>query len=344
MEQAIRNFNKQFAWKPVMLGSTSKTPKEVEPKRFTKFVVGGMGGSHLAAGLLAGSKPELDIVIHRDYGLPELSDATERLFIASSYSGNTEETMDFVQVAHKRGHAVATISVGGKLLEFAQKNKLPHIVIPDTKIQPRSALGFSMNALAALVGGGKILKELSGLVDVLKPDELEAKGKALASALRGKVPVVYASTRNKAVAYNWKIKFNETGKIPAFYNVFPELNHNEMTGFDVILTTEGLSRKFHFVFLTDNADHPQVQRRMQVTKKLYEARGLPVTEVALDNTPSPTQSRSAPLDKGDTTLEKIFSSLLIADWTALHLSKIYGTEAEAVPMVEEFKKLINGNK
>ncbi len=318
MEEAIKKFHAQFAWVPAVINANKLPPKN-------KFVVGGMGGSHLSAGLLACLKPELDMVIHRDYGLPPLSDTKERLYIASSYSGNTEETLDFAEQAFKKGYAVATISIGGKLLLFAEKNGLPHIVIPDTKIQPRSALGFSMNALAKLTFDGVLLQELHGLSSKLSQAKLQGKGETVAKALSGKVPVIYSSMRNRAVAYNWKIKMNETGKIPAFYNVFPELNHNEMTGFDTIATTKKLSHQFHFIFLTDSADNPKIQKRMAVCKKLYEARGLPVTEVAL---------------QGSSTLKRIFSSLLLADWTALHLSRSYGTEAEQVPMVEEFKKLI----
>ncbi len=318
MEEAIKKFNTQFEWVPEVVNASALSKK-------SKFVVSGMGGSHLSAGLLLTLDPSLDLHIYRDYGLPALSDPNERLYIASSYSGNTEEVLDFAKEARTKGYALAVMSVGGKLLTFAQENGLPYIQIPDTKIQPRSALGFAMNALAVLIQKEGLLTELSELSTTLLPEALEEKGKELAKALRDSVPVIYSSTRNSAVAYNWKIKMNETGKLPAFYNVFPELNHNEMTGFDVTQTTEGLSRKFHFIFLTDSADHPQNQKRMAVCKKLYIDRGLSVTEVPLE---------------GKSTLEKIFNSLLVADWTAVHLSKIYGTEAEQVPMVEEFKRLI----
>ncbi len=118
---------------------------------------------------------------------------------------------------------------------------------------------------------------------------------------------------------------NETGKIPAFSNVFPELNHNEMTGFDRKGKTKDLSGKFCFIFLSDNADHPQNRKRFEVTKRLYEERGLVV--------------HSLPL-QGTTRSEKIFSSLLLADWVAYHTALQYGVEPEQVPMVEEFKKLI----
>ena len=329
MEQAIKDFHKQFAWKAVVLGgSTSKTPKEVEPRRFKKFVLNGMGGSHLAADLLRVYDPKLDLTVVSDYGLPELPAARLKgaLLIASSFSGNTEEAIDFAEQALKQKLPLAVIAKGGKLLEFAKAHQLPHVALPQTTIQPRSGLGFQMIALAALIGNKKLLQELGACTESLRPEELAGKGEALAGHLRSKLPVIYSSARNSAVAYNWKIKFNETGKIPAFYNVFPELNHNEMTGFDIIGTTEGLSRKFHFLFLTDSTDHPQNRKRMQVTRKLYEDRGIPVTEVALE---------------GSSTLERIFTSLLTADWTAVHLSKIYGTEAEQVPMVEEFKRLVS---
>ncbi|MDO8620408.1 MAG: SIS domain-containing protein [bacterium] len=321
MEEAIKQFNTQFSYKPVVVHG-DKLPQVSE------FLVNGMGGSHLAADLLKTYDPSLDVGVYSDYGLPPVSSEklSRSLLIASSYSGNTEETIDFLEVAQSTGHHVAAIGTGGKLIALAQKYGIPHVVIPDTKVQPRSALGLSLLAFAALLKNRKLLEELPELASVLAPDTLEPLGRKLSEELRSSVPIICSSSRNRGVAYIWKIKMNETGKIPAFYNVFPELNHNEMTGFDAIETTEGLSRKFHFIFLSDSADHPQVQKRMQVTKKLYEDRGFSVTEVPLS---------------GGTILEKIFNSILIADWTALHLSRIYGTEAEQVPMVEEFKKLVS---
>ena len=175
MEQAILNFHTQFLFKPVIENANTLS-------RAQRCALGGMGGSHLNAGLLASWKPEIDLVIHRDYGLPALSDAKERLYIASSYSGNTEEAIDFAESALKKGYAVATISVGGKLLEFAQENGLPHIVILDTKIQPRCALGFSTIALSVLMGDERLLQELKALASLLKPEKLEEKGRTLSEA------------------------------------------------------------------------------------------------------------------------------------------------------------------
>ena len=122
----------------------------------------------------------------------------------------------------------------------------------------------------------KGLQETSQLVFQLQPDAYEEQGKALAKKLQGKVPVMYSSTRNQPIAYNWRIKFHESAKIPAFHNVFPELNHNEMTGFDVIDSTKKLSGDMVFMFLQDSNDNSRIQKRMEALQKQLEAKGLPI--------------------------------------------------------------------
>lgn len=320
MKAAIENFAKQFEYEPVIKNQQNF-------KKAKSFIVAGMGGSHLAAGLLLAWKPGLNLIIHRDYDLPEIPDdkLAASLFVASSYSGNTEEVVDSLNQALGRGLRSVTISVGGKLAEIAQKHGLPHILLPDTGIQPRSALGFSFRALLKVMGEQQALAQTKKLASSLKPAAYEKQGKKLAQTLSGFVPVIYSSTRNLPLAYNWKIKFNETGKIPAFYNVFPELNHNEMTGFDVKEGSRALSANFRFIFLSDAADHPQIKKRMQVLKILYEARGLGVEILPLE---------------GEDTFLKMFSSLVLGDWTAYYTALHYGLEPELVPMVEEFKKLV----
>ena len=321
MRDAILNFHTQFEFEPEIIHEENLgDPKE--------FVVCGMGGSNLAGDLLEIVSPGTDIYSHRDYGLPPWSDTRlkKSLVILSSYSGNTEETISSYWAAKPKDVSMAVISAGWRLLEIAKHDKLPHIELPDTGIQPRMATGFSFLALLALMRKKNELAEARTLAGALTPAEYEEAGKALAERIRGKVPIIYASRRNRGLSYNWKIKFNETGKIPAFANVLPELNHNEMTGFDVGDSTRALSEKFHFIFLRDSADNEKIQKRMDVLGKLYRDRGLPVEEVAV---------------AGDTPYLKIFSSLILADWTALYTGEAYGVETDAVPMVEEFKKAIS---
>jgi len=244
--------------------------------------------------------------------------------VLSSYSGNTEEVLDAYDEAGKRGYDRAVISIGGKLLERAKEDGVPYVEMPDTGIQPRLALGFSFKGLLKLMGRDDAVQEIGGLADTLKPDEYEAEGKKLADMLRDHVPVIYASETNGPIAYNWKIKLNETGKIPAFYNVLPELNHNEMNGFDVQETTKKLSENVYFIFLKDESDDPRIVKRMEILEKLYRDRGLPVRVIELTGS----------------VFHKLFFSLVIADWTAYYTAENYGLEAEQVPMVEEFKRLI----
>ncbi|MEO8637299.1 MAG: SIS domain-containing protein [Candidatus Taylorbacteria bacterium] len=320
MEEAIQKFAKQFTFEPEIVNAESL-------KLARKFLVCGLGGSHLAVGLLKMREPSMDIFIHRDYGLPGLLDADlkERFCIASSYSGNTEETLDFAEKAFEKGLQIAVIATGGKLIDFAKKHELPYIVIPSTGIQPRMALGYALKSLVKLMGREALNDELTSLSRILKPESLRKSGEELALSFEGKVPVIYTSNSNKEIAYNWKIKFNETGKIPAFFNVFPELNHNEMTGFDVIPSTKELSSKFHFFFIEDASDHPNILKRMKICRELFEKRGLPVTMMVL---------------AGSATFEKVFNSLTLADWTAYYTALHYGAEPEQVPMVEEFKKMM----
>ncbi len=316
----IKTYHKQFEYEPVVENAGKL-------KKFSKFLVIGMGGSHLAADLINAWHPEIDVVIWSDYGLPKLTDKDlkDRLVILSSYSGNTEEVIDAFAAAKAKKLSMTALAAHGKLITLAEKNKLPYVKLPEGHLQPRMATPLELKATLALMGEKALLAETKLLVHQLHPVQEEHRAKELARKLYGNVPVIYASDRNRAVAYNWKIKFNETGKVPAFYNVLPELNHNEMTGFDAKAKATAISRNFHFVILKDGDDDRRIMKRMNVLEKLYRDRGFKTEVVLL---------------QGKTRVAKIFNALNLADWTAYHTAKMYGTEPEQVPMVEEFKKLI----
>jgi glucose/mannose-6-phosphate isomerase len=316
----IKNYQKQFDYEP-------KVENAGKLKKTVKFLVAGMGGSHLAADILKAWHPELDLVIWPNYGLPLLheKELKERLIILSSYSGNTEETIDAFNVAKARHLAIAVIAARGKLIKLAEKSKEPYVQMPDFHMQPRMATGLSLLAILAIMNEKTWLDEAKELATQLHPAREEHRGRDLAKRLHGSVPVIYSSLRNFALANNWKIKFNETGKIPAFANMLPEMNHNEMTGFDVKPRTIPLSRSFRFVFLKDAGDDRRIIKRMNVLEKLYRDRGFKTEVILL---------------QGKNEIHKIFNALTLADWTAYHTAKMYGVEAEQVAMVEEFKKLI----
>lgn len=317
MKESIENFAEQFEYEPVIENKENW-------RKAKKFLLCGMGGSHLQGDILQMLNPALDFLVYSDYDLPKNIEK-DRLIIVSSYSGNTEETVSAFKEAEAQGFSLVVSSVGGKLIEFAKEQNIPYVQIPDTGIQPRSALGYTLRALLKLAGEEDLLMEIKALVQSLSPAALEQEGKELAQRLFLKIPVIYSSRKNQSIAYNWKIKFNESAKIPSFQNVFPELNHNEMTGFDVIDSTKGLSEKLVILLLKDTNDHPRIQKRMEVLEQLYKERGIQIEIKELE---------------GENLPQRIFSSLILADWTAWHTAKLYKTEPEQVPMIEEFKERI----
>lgn len=319
LDQTIRNFAKQFDFNPVIENEAALIKKD-------KFVVCGMGGSNLSPMILKAWQPEFEIIQHKDYGLPPEASSGDYLIVCSSYSGNTEETIDSFKTARKNNLPLIVIAIGGALLKLAKEASVPYVVLPESAVVPRMALGFSFKALVKIIGSDPLVEEVSRLSATLKPDDFETFGQGLAKELIGRVPVIYGSSRNISIIYNWKIKTNESGKIPAFYNVFPELNHNELNGFDVKESSRGLSEIFYFLILRDSDDDQRIQHRMGVTAKLYKARQLKVKTIDLT---------------GATRLEKIFTSLITADWFSYYTARNYKLEPELIPMIEEFKKLLS---
>src|SRR3990172_6536965 len=164
MREAIMNFNLQFGYRLVVENKNRL-------KKYRKFIVAGMGGSHLSGDLVRGV-----------------------------YSGNTEETIDAFRTAIKRKIPLAAMTTGGILLNHAKKQNIPYVELPETGIQPRMSLGFGVLALLSLVGRGESIGELSLLVDRLRPRDFEKKGKSLAKKLYGRTPIIYSSLRNYAIA------------------------------------------------------------------------------------------------------------------------------------------------
>ncbi len=314
--EAIKDFGKQLQYKPEVINADKLG-------KYERFIFVGMGGSALAPDLLRVSNPELDILVHRDYGLPDLPDKVlqNSLIVLNSYSGNTEEVLDAFKLALSKNLSMAAVSIGGKLLEIARQNSIPYIEMPDWKLEPRLALGLNLNALLKVLGQDKALDMIS---KVQLPDQ-EKMGKEIAEKLRGFVPIIYSSRKNGPIAYTWKIKINETSKKPSFSNVFPELNHNEMVGFHPSEVSKLLSQNFHFIFLKDEMDSPRILKRMEVTAKLFQNQKLNVETVELS---------------GDNVYAKIFSSLQLADWVSYYIAKEYGIDPADISTIEEFKKLI----
>lgn len=311
MSPKFISFPQQFIWQP-----------EVEHKNDApiegRVAICGMGGSALAGDIIRTWLSKDNFAVHRDFHLPR---PLPKLVIAISYSGNTEETLSCAKEACEKDIPLIAIASGGKLEAMSHETTPPFIKLP-SGYQPREALGFMIRALAEFIAPRHI-KDLEALAK-LNGKAGAAKGKKLAEKIFGTVPLIYTSQKISPLGYNWKIKFNETGKTPAFTAVIPELFHNEMTGFDLGKKTRKLAKNFSFVLLEDAEDSPEVKQRMRVFKKFMESKEFIVIHEKCS---------------GDSFIERFIRSINLADWTSYFLAQASGADPENVPWVEEFKML-----
>lgn len=298
---------------------------------FDNVVVCGIGGSALPANiLLCWLREQIKqnglsfppLYIHRDYNLPPQANK-KSLVICISYSGNTEEPVSALKEAIEKKYQIIAISSGGKFEEISEENNIPYIKVP-SGIQPRCATGYLFSILLKVLENSGILKEAEKeLLEVekrLKEIDLEPEGKKIAEILKDKIPLVYASNDFKCLARIWKIKFNENSKTPAFYNYFPELNHNEMVGF----TDVEKSKNIQIIILRDQeTDLPRIQERMELFADLAKEKSVGIKFVDM---------------KKGSLIFKIFSTLLLGDWASYYLALERGQDPTPVKMVEEFKK------
>lgn len=304
---------------------------------FNKIMISGMGGSALPGNLFRMYLNDLFTAEHphdqplavyqnRSYNLPPES-FHECLNFICSYSGNTEETIASFEEALKHRLPCVGFSSGGKIEEMCMANAVPHIKLPTPTpdFQPRVGTGYFFGAMfQILVNQGMAsdtTADLSKEAGILKQNMgiLEEQGRALAKKIAGKTPVIYTTAKYKSIAMIWKIKFNENAKTPAFWNFFPELNHNEMVGWTL---PQG---KFFILMLRDTGTHPQSFKRFEMTAKLLREKGVEVEMFDM---------------QGDSVFSKMFTSIAIGDFTSYYLALEYGVDPTPVDMVEALKRML----
>ena len=247
------------------------------------IVVAGMGGSaiggDLAAALLAGEL-KMPMNVHRDYGLPAYV-GRDTLVIASSYSGNTEESLSALEEAQKRGSKVIAITTGGRVAEIAQQAGFP-LVTFSYKARPRATLGYSLTLVLGVLARAGLTRDLSAdidaaLADVAKLQERVHEGartndaKKLAAATAGKVVFVYGAGAMGVMARRVKGQWNENAKNWAAYDVMPELNHNAVVGFpEPAIAKQALV----VLMLRSSQDTGRHRVRWEVTRELLDQAGI----------------------------------------------------------------------
>jgi len=329
------------AWE---LGQTQPCEGLKPSQGFSRVLISGMGGSAIGADLLAAYLAPacpIPVIVHRDYGLPAWAHGPETLVIASSHSGNTEETLDAFDAALQNKCRLMAVATGGKLAERAAQAKVPLWKF-DHRGQPRAAVGFSFGLLLAIFARlglvdapeniaadpTRVLREVVTTVAALKKQQETLRAdvpvthnpaKRLAGQLVGRWVNVYASGCLAPVARRWKGQVNEIAKAGAGFELLPEADHNALAG---LLNPAEVQSRTMTLFLCAPSDHPRNRLRLDLTRHGFMLEGLN------------TDVYEA---KGESPLAHIWTTLHYGDYTAYYLAMAYGIDPTPVETLENFK-------
>lgn len=304
-------------------------------KDFDKIVVAGMGGSGIGGEVVLDAffndikKP---VFLSKGYLLPEFLD-DKTLFLAVSYSGDTEETLSALKEAEKRGMQIISLSSGGKLKEIAEQNKYPLIELP-RGFQPRASfyyivvslvkilekLGVISSKKEDILESVKILEKIKNDIGISKPERVNS-AKQLAVKIKDKIPLIFASSSiTGACALRMKNQFNENSKLPAFVSLFPELNHNEIVPFDML--KKG-AHQFVLILLRDKEEHHRIVKRIEITKSLLGGKLSGVNEI---------------FSSGESRFAKIISLIFFGDILSCYVALLRGIDPTPVDIIGKLKK------
>ena len=316
----IKNFPKQF-------GLGFEIAKDLKiTGEFNRVVLCGMGGSSSFVDLINDYLAwdhtiKLKMEVVKGYDIPKNADS-KTLFLISSYSGNTEESLNCLEQVTSRGFKYFIITSGGELGKKGELLNAPIFHIPGG-IQPRLSTGYFIGGIFKILMNLGLIPdkhaEILAAAASIEASLDETLAKEIAKGMKNRVPIIYSTENNSSLALLSKIKFNENSKTQAFWNYFPELNHNEMVGF-----TNLIMQPYFLIYSTQFA-HPRLKKRIDIFKSLMEEKGVPVKVVEL---------------KGANVLEEILMGYYLTDHITYYLAAEYGIDPEPVKMVEDFKKML----
>ncbi|MCL2140745.1 MAG: bifunctional phosphoglucose/phosphomannose isomerase [Dehalococcoidia bacterium] len=310
-------------------------------RQIKKVVILGMGGSAIGGDLLSSliaDECPVPIITTREYTVPAFVDE-QTLVIASSYSGTTEETLSSFEPLLNHACRKIVMASGGKLAQMAKEFGFP-LYILDYQSPPRAALPVSFITLANifcqlgfldekqlnLTEACQILHQEERLIDISVPEK-DNVAKQIANKLYGKLSIIYGAEHLSVVAGRWRLQINENAKAWAFSAIFPELNHNATTGYEV---PNGISQSTHVVMLRGHNLHPRVKIRYDITGRILEKAGVQYSIIDA---------------KGHSKLAQMLSAIILGDYTSYYLALLYGIDPYPIKAVEDLKaELANNNR
>ncbi len=304
------------------------------------IIVVGMGGSAIGGDILKDyvrSKLTVPIEINRDYHLPEYADK-KTLVLLMSYSGDTEESLGSFLDALKRQCMIYCVTSGGALMQYAKKHKVPYLEVPGG-MPPRAALPYMlvpvfvfMEKVGLVKGVTEELEEALALLDKIVADSGPDKpandnfAKDVAEHIGDSAPTVYGFGVFRAVAQRFKQQFNENSKSPSKWEYFPELNHNEIVGWQ---TKGELTKYFSVIFIRDVDNEPlEIECRIDTTKAIMERAGIVLFDLHV---------------QGKSTLAKMISTVVIGDFLSVYLAVMRKADPTPVKSIDFLKETLKQN-
>ncbi|MBI5474189.1 MAG: bifunctional phosphoglucose/phosphomannose isomerase [Ignavibacteriae bacterium] len=331
MYELIKGFPRQVE-EAIAIGNAATIRLDV--RRIENIVLCGLGGSAIGGDLLRSylaSELKAPFIVNRNYTLPAFV-GKRTLVIISSYSGNTEETNACHKEAIKRGAKILCISSGGLVEKIAKQRKQPHIKVPGGP-SPRAALGYSFFPLLIALTKLKLIKDKSRDIketlallkqkaeEYCTPESSTNTALHLAAKLERRIGVIYSATeRLDAINTRWRGQMAENAKSLTWGHVLPEMNHNELVGWNVL--KEQMSRMQVF-FLRDQDDHKRVQVRMDITKGVVHQHTDHITDI---------------WSEGRSMLARMFSLIHLGDWVSFYLAILHGVDPMPVKVIDYLKE------
>lgn len=327
----------QSAWE---MGLRQTLPES--PANYTRMVISGMGGSAIGADLLAAyvaSSCAIPVSVHRDYGLPAYAHGKDTLFVASSHSGDTEETLDGFEGALRSQCTVVAVTTGGELARRAQEHRVPLWQFQHAG-QPRAAVGFSFGLLLALIYRAGLIPDPSAdlreAVQSMKASQenlhtgtpaAHNPAKRYAGQLMGRWVTILGAGQLAPVARRMKTQINEVAKAAANFEFIPEADHNTLAG--TSNPEEVLMPHTMNLFLRSPSDHPRNRKRIDLTKQAFMVEGL--------NTDFLDAS-------GKSMLAHIWTLILFGDYMAYYLAMGYEVDPTPVEALVSLKEAMKSGR
>ncbi|MBR9974904.1 MAG: bifunctional phosphoglucose/phosphomannose isomerase [Bacteroidetes bacterium] len=300
----------------------------------SNMLVCGMGGSAIGGDVLrvfAETQGRIPIAVNRGYTLPGYV-GPKTLVVVMSYSGNTEESLASYDEARKRRAQIVVVTSGGTLLDRAEADRVPAAIIPGG-LAPRCALGYLFLPLLMIAARLDIIDiERSALDAALATLEAATREYAdhddprntaidIAERLRGKLPVLYGAQAGlDAVLMRWRCQIEENAKMLSYSNVLPEMNHNEIVGWE---QNPDLLRRIAVVVLHDLGDHPQIRKRISVTLDIIRPLAADIIEIYANE---------------EHPLARVLGLICLGDWVSFYLAMTSAVDPFPIVNIDRLKK------